>query len=239
MTNGSSKITITRTDGSTTETLSAGTLAVETRGTGYEYSRELRIWPSVDWSAGAWTYTITLTNVGWLNPINTKPLSGFVVWARRLTANNDYNCSGKFCLLFETTVGSYTGPEGLMTSGTVDTLIGKDTLSLGGAQYQFKFTTTNPINADTLVRVVVEDSTYLPASASDLTLACITNCESGATVAITGEEITLTGMFTALDNNARAIDFTIKGFTNPSTVGSFPITVWTTWNDGGTYYNID
>ena len=217
-------------------------MAIEDRGTGYEYSRELRIWPSVDWSAGSYTYTITLTNVGWVNPINTKPLSGFVVWARRLTDGTSYNCSGmayRFCLLFETTVGSYTGPEGFMTSGTIETLVGKDTLSLGGAQYQFKFTTANPINADTIVRVVVEDSSYLPASASDLTLACITNCESGATVAITGTEITLTGMFTALDVNARAIDFTILGFTNPSTVGSYPITVWTTWNDSGTYYNID
>ena len=55
-----------------------------------------------------------------------------------------------------------------MTSGTLETLIGKDTLSLSGAQYQFKFTTTNPVNADTVVRLVVEDSTFLPASASDL-----------------------------------------------------------------------
>ena len=46
-------------------------------------------------------------------------------------------------------------------------------------------------------------------------------------------------MFTALDVNARELDFTIKGFTNPSSVGSHPITVWTTWNDNGTYYNID
>ena len=155
MTNASTKVTIARTDGSTTETLSAGTMAVESRGVGYEYSRELRIWPSVDWSAGAWTYTITLTNVGWLNPINTKPLSGFVVWARRLTNNTSYNCNGVFCLLFETPVGSYTGPVGSLTSGSIETLIGKDSLSLGGAQYQFKFTTTNPINADTVLRLVL------------------------------------------------------------------------------------
>ena len=126
-----------------------------------------------------------------------------------------------------------------MTSGSIETLIGKDTLSLGGAQYQFKFTTANPINADTVVRLIVEDSTYLPASASDLTLNCIAGCVSGATIAITGEEITLTGMFIALMQDAWALDFTIKGFTNPSAVGSFPITVWTTWNDSGTYYNID
>ena len=132
MTNGSTKISLSRTDGSTTENLSVTGYVIEDRGAGYEFSRELRMWPTPDWT-GAWTYTITLTNVGWLNPINTKPLSGFQVWARRLTTGVDYTCSGRFCLLFETTVGSYTGPEGFMTSGSTETLIGKDTLSLGGA----------------------------------------------------------------------------------------------------------
>ena len=163
-------------------------MVIEDRGVGYELSRELRIWPSVNW-IGGYTYTITLTNVAWLNPINTKPLSGFVVWARRLTTGAYYNCSSmanRFCLLFETPVSSYTGPVGSMTGGTIETLIGNDSLGYCGAQYQFKFTTANPVNADTVVRIVLSDSAHLPASASDLTLACITNCESDATIAITG-----------------------------------------------------
>ena len=169
-------------------------------------------------------------------PISTKPLGVFVLYTATdvsVTPNVKIESAldGSTNAVTSTNYFSMTDPAS--TSATVQFEDEIDGLGSAGARYGFTFTASNPIPDSGTLVIDVPSGITVPSSGSDLTLACTANCDDSlATVTPAGNVITITNMFSGSYVSAGAtVEFSIKGFTNPTTTAVQEFTLRTEWTD--------
>jgi hypothetical protein len=106
------------------------------------------------------------------------------------------------------------------------------------ATYEFVLVTTNPIPLTGYLVITLPTGMSMGTS---LSMTCVTNCVAATPVYdSTAGTLTLSGIFTSYVAAAATVDFRVTGFVNPSSSGSYSMSV-TSYEmvSGSTAYGID
>lgn len=93
-----------------------------------------------------------------------------------------------------------------------------DSLGALDASYQFTVTMVNAVPSDAFLEITVPDDTMIPSGdASGFSMTCTSGCSSSTSFSYTQPTLTVSNLFSSYVDPATVLDFTIVGWTNPST----------------------